>query len=154
MGIAGNFCLMASHRKIVLKEYLVNFLRKHPECEIHVGCDSQNYSRTTVYVTTIVIRFPNQGAHVLYHKEKVDKINDLWTRLWNEIEKSISIANFIQQECSLKVTQIDLDLNEDPVYPSHKVLKAANGYLSSLGFNAKAKPNLLMATWAANALCH
>ena len=154
MSISGNFSLMANNRKIATKEYLIEYLKNNPECEIHVGCDSQNYTNKTVYVTTIVIRYPNRGAHVLYYKEKVARIRDLWTRLWNEIERSIATANFIENECGLKVTQIDLDLNEDPDYPSNKVLRAASGYLSSLGFTSKAKPNLLMATWAANSLCH
>lgn len=149
-----DFFLMANHKPIYLKEYLMSYLKENPECEIHVGCDSQNYSRTTVYVVAIVIRFPNRGAHVVYHKEKVNIIRDLWTRLWNEIERSISIANFIENECGLKVAQIDLDLNSDDNFPSHKILKAASGYVSSMGYLARAKPDLLMATWAANVLCH
>lgn len=122
--------------------------------EVHVGCDSQNYKRHTVYVTTVVFRYPGNGAHVIYRKEKVPKINDLWTKLWGETERSVALATLILEECGLRVKQIDLDYNSDPSYPSQKLISASSGYISSLGFEAKAKPNLLMAAWAANVLCH
>ena len=121
--------------------------------EVHVGCDSQNYKRHTVYATTVVFRFPGNGAHVIYRKEKLPKITDLWTKLWGETERSVALARLILEECNIRVKQIDLDYNSDPTYPSHKLIAASSGYITSLGFEAKAKPNLLMAAWAANALC-
>lgn len=147
------FKMMQTHRQVNLAEYLPGFVQQHPDCEIHVGCDSQNYNQKTTYVTTVVLRYPGKGAHVLYQKEKQPQVKDLWSRLWGEIERSMEVARFIQDECQLQVHQIDLDFNEDPDYPSHKVLKAAVGYVQSMGFTSKAKPNLLMATWAANSLC-
>ena len=121
---------------------------------VHVGCDSQNHRNLTVYVTTVVFRFPRSGAHVIYRKEKVPKILDLWTKLWGETERSVALANLILEECGIRVKQIDLDFNSDPQYPSQKLISASAGYITSLGFEAKAKPNLLMAAWAANVLCH
>ena len=56
------------------------------DVEVHVGCDSQNHKRHTVYVTTVVFRFQNNGAHVIYRKERVPKIFDMWTKLWGETE--------------------------------------------------------------------
>tara|TARA_B100000780_G_C21102021_1_gene444773 strand:+ start:1416 stop:1853 length:438 start_codon:yes stop_codon:yes gene_type:complete len=145
---------MDNRETVDLKTYLIQFMDKHPECTIHVGCDSQNYANVSVYATTIVLRYPKKGAHVLYRKEKLKRINDMWSRLWNEIERSVELAQFIEDVCELPVHQVDLDFNEDPSFPSHKILNAASGYVTSLGFMAKAKPNLLMATWAANVLCH
>ena len=149
-----DFIRMDNRETVDLKTYLIQFMDKHPECTIHVGCDSQNYANVSVYATTIVLRYPKKGAHVLYRKEKLKRINDMWSRLWNEIERSVKLAQFIEDVCELPVHQVDLDFNEDPSFPSHKILNAASGYVTSLGFMAKAKPNLLMATWAANVLCH
>lgn len=149
-----DFIRMDNRETVDLKTYLIQFMDKHPECTIHVGCDSQNYANVSVYATTIVLRYPKKGAHVLYRKEKLKRINDMWSRLWNEIERSVELAQFIEDVCELPVHQVDLDFNEDPNFPSHKILNAASGYVTSLGFMAKAKPNLLMATWAANILCH
>jgi len=144
---------MNSGVSVNLTEHLKSCLEQHPEIEIYVGCDSQNTRGITLYATTVVLRYPNRGAHVLYQKERLPIVRDMWSRLWREIECSLEVARFIQEELKIKVKQIDLDFNEDPEYPSHKVLKAARGYVSSMGFNPKAKPDLLMATWAANVLC-
>ena len=54
-----------------------------------------------------------------------------------------ALANLILEECSIRVKQIDLDFNSDPQYPSQKLISASAGYITSLGFEAKAKPNLL-----------
>lgn len=145
--------MMQTHRAVMLSEYLPEFVKAHPNCEIHVGCDSQNFNQKTTYVTTVVLRYPGKGAHVLYQKIKHPQVKDMWSRLWKEIEYSMEVAQFIQDKCGLKVHQIDLDFNENPDYASNKVLKAAVGYVQSMGFESKAKPHLLMATWAANSLC-
>jgi len=145
---------MNNGEKVEVFEYTRTYVRAHPEVEVHIGCDSQNFQNHTVYVTAIVFRYPRQGGHVIYRKEKVKKIDDLWTKLWGEIERSVFLANELNSLCQLRVAQIDLDYNSDPSYPSNKLLSAATGYAQSLGFSAKAKPELLMAAWAANVLCH
>ncbi len=148
------FRIMHSGKEVDLKEHIFSVKAHCPEVEIHLGCDSQNYRNYTVYVTTVVFRYPTNGAHVIYVKEKVPKINDLWTKLWGELERSAELALELRSEYDIEIEQIDLDYNADPSFPSNKLLQAASGYLSSLGFNAKAKPHLLMAVWAANSLCH
>lgn len=147
------FRVMGGHIDQDVCDYVAT-LCSQQSLDIHVGCDSQNYKRHTVYVTTVVFRYPGNGAHVIYRKERVPKIIDLWTKLWGETERSVALANLILDECAIRVKQIDLDYNSDPAYPSHKLIKASSGYIASLGYEAKAKPNLLMAAWAANVLCH
>jgi len=146
--------IMHSGEIVDLIDHITSIKAHCPELEIHIGCDSQNYRSHTVYVTTIVLRYPLNGAHVIYLKEKVPKINDLWSKLWGELERSAELALKLRDKHHIDVQQIDLDYNSDPSFPSNKLLSAASGYLSSLGFNSKAKPNLLMAVWAANSLCH
>lgn len=147
------FKVMGGHVNHDVCEYIASMCSTQ-SLPIHVGCDSQNYKRYTVYVTTVVFRFPGNGAHVIYRKERVPKIHDLWTKLWGETERSVALANLILAECNVRVNQIDLDFNADPQYPSQKLINASAGYIASLGFQAKAKPDLLMAAWAANVLCH
>ena len=150
-----------SHRKFTvmggrLKQDVCDYITamtSESEVEVHVGCDSQNHKRHTVYVTTVVFRFPNNGAHVIYRRERVPKILDMWTKLWGETERSVELANLILEECNLRVNQIDLDFNSDSQYASHKLVSASSGYITSLGFKSKVKPDLLMAAWAANVLC-
>jgi len=144
---------MDSGRPIELERYLPDMLSRNEELEIHVGCDSQNKGVRTIYVTTIVLRFPSRGAHVLYNKERVPVIKDMFTKLWGEVERSISLAEHLKSSLGVSVHQIDLDYNEDPVHASNRVLSAASGYVQSMGYEVKAKPDLLMAVWAANVLC-
>lgn len=146
------FTVMGGRLKHDVCDY-ITAMTQESEVEVHVGCDSQNHKRHTVYVTTVVFRFPNNGAHVIYRRERVPKILDMWTKLWGETERSVDLANLILEECNLRVHQIDLDFNSDSQYASHKLVSASSGYITSLGFNSKVKPDLLMAAWAANVLC-
>ena len=149
-----NFAKMGDGSKVHLEEYVKLIALGHPEVDIYIGCDSQNYTDKTVYVTTILFRYENKGAHVLYHKEFVPRIRDMWTRLWAETERSIELAVYLEEKCGVKIKQIDMDYNSSPEHASSKLVNPAMGYAESMGFKASVKPNLLMATWAADVLCH
>ncbi len=148
------FRTMDAHEPVNLLMHVQKLIRKNPEIKVYVGTDSQNFHKNTVYVSTVVLRYQNNGAHVLYQKEKMAKITDRWTRLWDEPNRSIDLAGYLRYEGGIDVSQIDLDFNSDPKFFSHKLLPAAVGYVQSMGYCAKSKPDLLMATWAANVLCN
>lgn len=144
------FKKMLDAKEVELKSYCKKLLQEDPRIKIYVGSDSQNYSKNTVYATTVVFRYENNGAHVIYHKETMPKVMDMWTRLWGELQRSIDVAGYLRFECDIPIEQIDLDFNSDPEFASNKVFQAAVGYVQSLGYVAKSKPDILMATWAAN----
>ena len=144
---------MGGRRSVDVCDYVRDMQASGTAFALHIGCDSQNHRSHTVYVTTVVFRFPRAGAHVIYRKEKVPKITDMWTKLWGETERSVALAHLLREEAGARVEQIDLDFNTDPAHPSNKVLSASAGYVQSLGFQSGAKPGLLMAAWAADALC-
>ena len=146
------FKKMGDHSQVVLGKYAKSMVQKFPEIKIYVGSDSQNYSTKTLYATTVVFRFEHNGAHVIYQKESTRLVTDMWTRLWGELQRSIDVAGYLKFECGIPIEQIDLDLNSDPEFPSNKVFQAAVGYAQSMGYQAKTKPELLIATWAANVL--
>lgn len=146
------FRKMGDHSKVELGEYAKEMLTKNPGMKIYVGSDSQNYATKTLYATTVVFRFEHAGAHVIFHRESTPLVTDMWTRLWGELQRSIDVAGYLKFECDIPIEQIDLDVNSDPEYPSNKLFQAAVGYAQSLGYKAKTKPDLLMATWAANVL--
>ncbi len=91
-------------------KHTLDVLKECPYAEIHVGTDSQNHRRSTVYVTAIAYRYGNRGVHYIYHKHKMKKIKDKWTRLWNEADYSIEVANWLTSKVNVKV-EIDLDYN-------------------------------------------
>jgi predicted RNase H-related nuclease YkuK (DUF458 family) len=103
----------------------------------------------TTYATTIVFHVESAGCHVIYKKSRVDKINDMWTRLWGEVERSVEVALYLREN-GIEINTIDLDYNIDPSHQSNKLVKAAVGYVESLGIQARVKPDLLPAVYAAD----
>ena len=65
----GQFKVMGGTLEHDVCSYIASMLQEQT-IEVHVGCDSQNYKRHTVYVTTVVFRYPGNGAHVIYRKRK------------------------------------------------------------------------------------
>lgn len=147
------FKSMHDGRAVDLLAHVGGVLAAHRDVELLVGSDSHNYAHHTVYTTTVVMRFLRNGAQVIYRREKAPKEMDLWTRLWGEVERSLSVAQALRTE-GLSVRRIDMDLNSDARYGSHKLHTAAVGYVRSHGYEARTKPELLIATWAANILCN
>jgi predicted RNase H-related nuclease YkuK (DUF458 family) len=138
--------------QINLGEYLKKYIDEvgAENVRLYIGCDSQNKKSWTSYATTVVIHIGNTGCHVLYQRERISpRINDFWTRLWREVERSVEVALYLQ-EYNIIVDNIDLDLNSDPNMKSHKLVSAARGYVESLGIKANIKPELLPAICAAD----
>ena len=55
------FKVMGGHVDHDVCDYIATMCSEQ-NLDIHVGCDSQNYKRYTVYVTTVVFRYPDNGA--------------------------------------------------------------------------------------------
>jgi len=146
------FKRLTDRAQVDLAKYLKSYIEQvGPEnVRLYIGCDSQNKSTWTNYATTIVIHIGNTGCHVLYQKERVrPRIEDFWTRLWKEVERSVEVALYLQEN-GIVVDNIDLDLNDDPNMKSNKLVSAARGYVESLGIKANIKPDLLPAICAAD----
>lgn len=133
-------------------KHTLSILENDPYVDIHIGTDSQNISDETVYVTTIAYRFGTRGVHYIYHKQKLPRVNDLWTRLWKEAEYSVEVAQWFTSKINTKV-QIDLDYNEDKFYKSNQLIQAAKGWVLSLGYKANTKPGIQIATKASDYQC-
>lgn len=133
-------------------KHTIDILKECPWVEVHIGTDSQNHRRSTVYVTAIAYRYGNRGVHYIYHKQKIKKIKDKWTRLWNEAEQSIQLAEWITKQMNVKI-EIDLDYNCDDRHFSSKLVQATVGWASSLGYKTNIKPNNQIATKAADYHC-
>ena len=122
--------------------------------KIYVGTDSQNLRRKTCYVTAICFHFSHEdgmgkGVHVIYKKEKVLKIKDHFTRLWDESQRSIEIAEKLRAK-GILIERIDLDYNDDEYWYSSRLVAAGKGMVTGLGYNVAVKPDELIATRAAD----
>ncbi len=142
--------------------YIKHHLEKYvgEEFNIYVGSDSQNTNRSTVYATAIILHRVGSGAHVIFHKENVKKMPDRYKRLWGEAERSIKVAEVLRNGTTEKLIKkfqpegiiIDLDFNSNPRWDSYKVLKAAQGYVTGMGYKVRAKPESWRSVYAADRL--
>ena len=134
-------------------QYIKSYCEKYPDSQIYIGCDSQNRKHNTLFGMVIVIHKQSRGGHVLYSEEEVPRMKDNFTRLFDEAHRSLEIAEYLRNNDVQKVDYIDLDLNPDPKFGSNFVLRAAVGYVESMGYSHRTKPYALSATYAADRIC-
>ncbi len=156
MGPAGlnGFRSMHDGRAVDVLDFVRQVLSASNDVEVLVGSDSHNRANHTVYSTAVVLRYRRNGAQVIYRRERAPKITDMWTRLWGEVERSLDVASALRGPGGIPVRHIDMDLNSDERFGSHKLHTAAVGYIRSHGYEPHTKPELLIASWAANILCN
>ena len=133
-------------------EHTLNILREYPSIRVHIGTDSQNYQTTTVYVTAIAYRYRQRGVHYIIYKQKVPKIKAMWDRLFKEAEMSIETAQWLTSNMNINI-EIDMDYNSDKSYQSSKLISATKGWGNSLGYKVNVKPEIQIATRAADFWC-
>ena len=79
-----------------INEYAINYIKEncvdHSEIIVYVGTDSKQFRKHTMYATAIVFYHVGKGAHIVFTRERVPKIKDLFTRLYNEVEMTRIIA--------------------------------------------------------------
>lgn len=142
-----------SNEKVVdLIPYIKARLAESDNISIYIGCDSQNTGAKTIYAAVIVLHYGNNGGHVLYSRTKFDRIKDRFTKLWKEVEISMEVAEHLKSH-GIVAKYIDIDLNPDPRYSSNTVLRAAMGFVESLGYTARVKPYAVSASYVADKLC-
>lgn len=147
------FKRLSDHKEVDLIPLLKELIGGISDVKIYVGTDSQTVGSYTNYATVIVLHWGNRGANVFYSKEKLPRINDMFKKLWGEVERSIEIAEFMLNNGLPKVTYIDLDYNPDPQYKSNNVLRSAIGYVESMGYEARVKPEAIIASSCADFVC-
>ena len=140
-------------RLVNLIEHTVEQIEKRPDLKIYISTDSQNYGSRSVYVTAIVYRYGIRGAHYIYLKQRIPRINDVFTRLWKEAEFTIDTASFIQAEMPVQIEALEFDFNNKHVTKSTPLVKAIKGWVESLGIKANMKPEEMIAAKAADHLC-
>lgn len=139
--------------EVDLIPYLKEELSESKDIRMYVGTDSQNVGSKTIYATVIVLHKGNRGGHVIYSKKYVNRITEKFTKLWNEVQDSVDLAQYLESNGIEKPAYIDLDFNPDPRYQSNTILRTALGYVESLGFVPRCKPEAVSASYVADKIC-
>ena len=85
--------------------------------------------------------------------QSVYNFSNKFTKLWNEVQDSVELAQYLEANGIEKPAYIDLDFNPDPRYQSNTVLRAALGYVESLGYSPRCKPDAVSASYIADKIC-
>lgn len=120
--------------------------------KVCIGTDSQVKGVITEFATVIVFVREKRGGFMFIHSERTSKKMGLKERMLQEVAKSIDIA---YQLCDLldqyKVElEVHADINTDPQFKSNSALSEAMGYILSMGFIFKAKPDAFASSYCAN----
>lgn len=144
---------LSDKQDIELLSYLNNWVEENPEHQIYIGCDSHNESMQTTFATVIVLHYSTGGGHVLYSRQTYPLIKERHSRLWQEVECSVSIAMYLMENGFKKPDYIDVDLNPDPKFKSNSILRAAVGLIESIGIKPRYKTKSPWAIYIADKAC-
>jgi hypothetical protein len=122
--------------------------------KVCIGTDSQVYGEVTEFATVIVFLREQHGGFMYIRQEKSRQKMTIKERMLSEVTKSIDIAYAL---CPLldkyKVDlEVHADINTNPHFKSHSALSEAMGYILSMGFVFKAKPEAFASSYCANKL--
>jgi uncharacterized protein len=120
--------------------------------KVCIGTDSQVRGNEVEFATVIVFLREKQGGFMFIHNFKTVKQMSIKERMLTEVQKSIEVAYDI---CSLlDKYDVDLevhaDINTNPHFKSNPALSEAMGYILSMGFVFKAKPEAFASSSCAN----
>ncbi|MCX6351535.1 MAG: hypothetical protein NTX03_06710 [Bacteroidetes bacterium] len=120
--------------------------------KVCIGTDSQVYGEVTEFATVIVFVRESRGGFMFIHTENTKRKMSIKERMLSEVSKSIDIAYTL---CPLldkyKVElEVHADINTSPNFKSNTALSEAMGYILSMGFVFKAKPEAFASSYCAN----
>jgi len=124
--------------------------------KVCIGTDSQVKGEVIEFATVIVFVREKRGGFMFISKDKKRQHMGIKERMIIEVAMSIDIAYKL---CPLlEQYHIDLeihaDINTNPSFKSNTALSEAMGYILSMGFVFKAKPDAFASSYCANKMVH
>ncbi|MEO6190934.1 MAG: ribonuclease H-like YkuK family protein, partial [Saprospiraceae bacterium] len=104
------------------------------------------------FATVVVFLREGKGGYMYVCSSKEESKMSLNQRMISEVSKSIEVAYSL---CELLdkyqlSMEVHADINTDPNFKSNSALKEAMGYILSMGFVFKAKPDAFASTYCAD----
>ena len=127
-------------------EDIIEYIRKNPDREIHIGSDSQNVGDHYVFATVVCLYSHGSGAKYFVKKETspLKRYQNLGSRLHHEVELSISLADKIRYDVGQKNITVHADVSQNPVHKSSRHTTSLRNFIRSMGFSCLVKPD----SWA------
>ena len=111
--------------------------------KVCIGSDSQVRSGIVEFATVIVFLREKKGGFMFINNSRTMRTMSLKERMILEVAKSVEIAYNLCDLLDLYRVELEVhaDINTDPSFQSNTALKEAMGYILSMGFVFKAKPD-------------
>lgn len=143
--------LISEVEKTIEREYeLGNKLK------VCIGTDSQVKGALIDFATVIVFLREQKGGFMYINQEKIQKKMSIKERMLNEVQRSIETAYALCDLLDLYDVDLEVhaDINTNPNFKSNQALHEAMGYILSMGFVFKAKPEAFASSYCANKMVH
>lgn len=124
--------------------------------KVCIGTDSQVKGAVTDFATVIVFLREHKGGFMFINQERTSRKMSIKERMLCEVQKSIEIAYSLCDLLDLYDVDLEVhaDINTNPNFKSNAALHEAMGYILSMGFVFKAKPEAFASSYCANKLVH
>ena len=111
--------------------------------KVCIGTDSQVIAAEVHFATVIVFVREKRGGFMFISNDRSQRKMTLRERMILEVGRSVEVAYAL---CELLdrydvALEVHADINTDPAFESNTALKEAMGYILSMGFVFKAKPD-------------
>lgn len=120
--------------------------------KVCIGTDSQVKGKTVDFATVIVFLREQKGGFMFIHQERTAQKMSIKERMLAEVQKSIETAYTLCDLLDLYDVDLEVhaDINTNPQFKSNVALHEAMGYILSMGFVFKAKPEAFASSACAN----
>jgi hypothetical protein len=120
--------------------------------KVCIGTDSQVIGTEVYFATVIVFLREKRGGFMFISNEKSLRKMTIRERMILEVGRSVETAYAL---CALLdqfdvALEVHADINTDPTFESNTALKEAMGYILSMGFVFKAKPDAFASSCCAD----
>ena len=122
--------------------------------KVCIGTDSQVRMGITYFATVILFHRERQGGFMYICRDKMKHSMSIKERMLMEVGKSIETAYHLcalLENHNIKL-EVHADINTNPQFKSNTALSEAMGYILSMGFEFKAKPDAYASSCCANKL--
>lgn len=120
--------------------------------KVCIGTDSQVKGNTIDFATVIVFLRQQKGGFMFIQQERSIQKMSIKERMLAEVQKSIECAYALCDLLDLYDVDLEVhaDINTNPMFKSNQALHEAMGYILSMGFVFKAKPEAFASSACAN----
>ncbi|MBO8172667.1 MAG: ribonuclease H-like YkuK family protein [Bacillaceae bacterium] len=123
-----------------------SYLEQDPKAQykVVIGTDSQTSQKSTLFVTAFIIHRVGKGARFYFRRHREKPIHDLRYRIYKETEISLKTmeelkAHGITELLADWPVEVHLDIGQRG--DTRKLIQEVVGWVTSVGYIAKIKPN-------------